>query len=73
MLTADEALDLIETMAGKAEEDMEKVSDFDMAAAYWEGWWQGLRTLAAYIKTDVKATCLPIGSCECHQSRFVKA
>jgi hypothetical protein len=69
-LTVDETLAMINDMAGGAERDSgtADVEDNTRRADYWEGWADGLRTLASHINGGVKVTCFPLtaGSCTCH-------
>lgn len=62
-LTASETLAMIGRMAALADETAE---DEPWDEAYWEGWAESLRTLAQHIRTGVKVTCFPAGSCACH-------
>jgi hypothetical protein len=62
-LTTDETLAMIERMAELADATAQ---DEPWDEKYWDGWAEGLRTLAQHIRTGVKVTCFPVGSCQCH-------
>jgi len=62
MLSAEDTLAMAEKMAELAEKD----AYAEDVEGFWSGWAAGLRTLAQHICTDVKTTCFPIGSCQCH-------
>ncbi len=65
-LTIDEILALLNDMEARALADADLGAWDDESSKYWEGWAAGLATLRQHIRTGVKATCFPVGSCDCH-------
>ena len=50
----------------REDEDRANAEDDEYNEAYWEGFADALWTLGQHIRGDVKTTCFPVGSCECH-------
>lgn len=74
MLTADDTIDMIGLMIERAneDEDVAEAAGDEKERAFWEGWASGLETLRQHIRTDVKTSCFPVGSCDCHPFSFGK-
>lgn len=68
LLSVDETLEMIESMVRDANKDCDhaEASGDVKETAFWEGWAGGLETLRQHMKTDVKVSCFPVGSCTCH-------
>lgn len=64
----EEVIELAGSMASSAARDGQEAEDRGdhLEAAFWEGWEGGLETLLTHIRTGVKLSCFPVGSCSCH-------
>jgi hypothetical protein len=74
--TIEDIVALAMSMQTEAEDDAEQfyaeggeevnVTTGNLESRYWDGWAEGLDTLLNHIKSHVKVSCFPIGSCTCH-------